>query len=599
MHYITIKLPKGKYISDIEPFKSKGLDTDCIILKEVTGCGITQYAIRKMLENLMLVLPNVPVIKDKVAKHNEKFPNSKILGVHKGIDVDDVKEYLLSDVKYKKILTTPEGFMTKVTKAFKDIQEMYDSFFLLYDECERIITDVDYRGDIAAPIDDFFRFKRKAMVSATPLSFTDERFADFKYYKIEPTYSYSKPITVIGTNSVLSSIQNRIKKLKSNHICIFVNSTSAIFAIIDEMGIASESKVFCAQDSVVKLMVRGYKNASSHFEVEDLVKYNFFTSRYFSAIDMKVSFKPDLILVSDVVFAEHSMLDPFTEVIQIAGRFRNGNKSLTHITNFKPELESKTPEQALDYLKGSFDVYNDFINSYNLTHNAGSKRTLWDAIENSYVHSFYSDGRINTFMVDNFINEERVKGYYQNFGNLKAAYSFRSKHFKVTYKDHLFLLSDYDIFKLNKRQNAREKHEQILNIFDGWSSNANNYVFAPEELRDRFIAKYPDLWQAHIHLTKDEIKETGYRLSNIKDAVKKAIHRDKIRFLSKKVYTIFKEYTDYSEADIRIPLTKIYREEGINTRVGAGTISTFFEAERSTLKGDKVYRLKGKKFIEM
>jgi hypothetical protein len=599
MHYIPIKLPKGKYISDIEPFKSKGIDTDCIILKEVTGCGITQYAIRKMLENLILVLPNVPVIKDKVAKHNEKFPNSKILGVHKGIDVDDVKEYLLGDVKYKKILTTPEGFMTKVKKAFKDIQVMYDSFFLLYDECERIITDVDYRGDIAAPIDDFFKFKRKAMVSATTLPFTDERFADFKYYKIEPTYKYSKSISVIGTNSIISSIQNQVKKLKSKHVCIFVNSTSSIYAIIDEMGIESESKVFCAQDSVVKLMERGYKNASSHFEVEDLVQYNFFTSRYFSAIDMKVNFKPDLILVSDVIFAEHSMLDPFTEIIQIAGRFRNGNKSLTHITNFKPNLESKTPEQALDYLKGSFDVYSGFISSYNSTQNAGSKRTLWDAIENSYVHSFYSDGRVNTFMVDNFINEERVKGYYQNFENLKAAYIFRSKHFKVTYKDDLFFLGDDDIFKLNKRQNAKEKHEQVLNIFAGWASNIDNYVFAPEELRDRFIAKYPDLWEAHIHLTNDEIEQTGYALSNIKDAVKKAVYRDKIRFLSKKVYNIFKENTEYSEADIRIPLTKIYREEGLNSRVGARTILTFFEAERGTSKGEKVYKLKGKKFIEI
>ena len=231
--------------------------------------------------------------------------------------------------------------------------------------------------------------------------------------------------------------------------------------------------------------------------------------------------------------------------------------------------------------------------------NAGSKRTLWDAIENSYVHSFYSDGRVNTFMIDNFINEERVKGYYQTFENLKVAYGLRSNHFKVTFKQERFLLGDDDVFKLNRRQSAKEKHEQILSIFAGWASNIDNYVFAPEELRDRFIAKYPDLWQAHIHLTKDEIKETGYALSNIKDAVKKAIHRDKIRFLSKKVYMIFKEYTEYSEADVRIPLTKIYREEGINSRVGAGTISTFFDADRTTLKGEKVYRLKGKKFTDM
>ena len=46
---------------------------------------------------------------------------------------------------------------------------MYDDYFLLLDECEKTIQDVGYRRDIYLPVEDFFRFKNKAMVSATPI----------------------------------------------------------------------------------------------------------------------------------------------------------------------------------------------------------------------------------------------------------------------------------------------------------------------------------------------------------------------------------------------------------------------------------------------
>src|SRR6202012_4465467 len=104
MKPIIITLPKGKYISQIEPFLTEGIDTDSIYHKTVPGCGFTGFAIDAFKENLIACLPNRPVIEDKVAKHNKEFPDRKILGVYKGIEVADIKAYLLSDVDYKKIL---------------------------------------------------------------------------------------------------------------------------------------------------------------------------------------------------------------------------------------------------------------------------------------------------------------------------------------------------------------------------------------------------------------------------------------------------------------------------------------------------------------
>lgn len=43
---------------------------------------------------------------------------------------------------------------------------VYEDYFLLFDECEKAIQDVGYRGDIYLPVEDFFKFNGKAMVSA-------------------------------------------------------------------------------------------------------------------------------------------------------------------------------------------------------------------------------------------------------------------------------------------------------------------------------------------------------------------------------------------------------------------------------------------------
>ncbi|WP_419789065.1 hypothetical protein HDF18_22635 [Mucilaginibacter sp. X5P1] len=596
MKPIKIELPKGKYISQIEPFKTNGLFSDCIYHKTVTGCGITRYAIEFFNHPLIGILPNVPVIKDKEAKHNKKHPKKNVLGVYKGVEVDDIKAYLLSDVKYKKIITTPEGFIDKVVKAFNDINEMYENYFLLFDECERIITDVNYRGDIAAPIDHFFEFKKKALVSATTLPFSDERFTDFKHYVIEPSYDYSKPIKVIGTNNVISSLNKHIKSLQSDHVCIFINSTNGIYAIAKSLGIESESKAFCAQDSVVKLLIKGYRYASSNFDVKDMVKYNFFTSRYFSAVDMKVHFKPDVIMVTDVFFAEHSIIDPHTEAIQIAGRFRNGINRLVHITNFNPELESKTKEKALDYLHGSFDTYKEFVRSHANSNNPGSRRTLKDAIENSFAHTFFVNEKLNSFMIDNFIHEERVKGYYQSFENLKAAYQEKNKHFKATFEEDPYPVGDKDILELkNARQSKKEKYRIIAGLFDQWTSKFNHFVLPPDVLLDSLIKQYPEIWEAHLTIGLKGLEETGLVMSKIKAAVKKEKEAQQLKILAPKVYETFKVGTRPSEDFILEKLTEIYKSVGVDN-INKSDILRFFKGFRSTSKGEHVYVLQEKLF---
>jgi hypothetical protein len=594
-----ISISKGQYISDLNIFQVFGIISNTIWNKTIPGCGFTRYAIEFFLRHLICILPNVPVIVDKVHKHNEKHPDSKILGVYKGIDVEDIKAYLRSDVKYKKILTTPEGFIYKVLLAFEDLTVMRSLFFLLIDESERIVTDVSYRGDIAAPIDELFKFKNKALVSATTLPFTDERFNDFEHYTIEPDYDFSQPLTLISTNNVAASIKSHLDNLNSAHICIFINSTTGIKAIAENVGIEAESKAFCAEESVASLALKKYKHASSHFSTKDMAKYNFFTSRYFSAVDIELDYKPDVILVTDVIFADHSILDPHTEVIQIAGRFRNGIKSITHITNFNPKLQAKSESEALNFLQGRFETYQEFVQAHAIATNPGSKFELERAIKNSKTDAFYIDGKLNQFMIDNYLYEERVKGYYQNVEQLERAYGELYKHFSVTHKPESYTVGDSDLQMLSSRQTLKEKYKVVAELLHNNTSRIDHFVFGKEEFVNKIAAKYPKITQAFYTIGLSGLEATGYVMSVIEDAVREAKERKEIERLAPYVYAFTSEFGTFETSYLLNQFTSLYSNNNIKKVPYAADIKKYYVAHRSSKYGVKVYKTQLKRFPDI
>jgi len=583
---IEIQLPANTYISEIEPFKSTGIPTMCIIHKSVTGCGITTFEIRFAKHHSIIILPNVPVIKGKVKEHNRDYPGQEILGVHKGIDVNDIKAYLLTDVKYKKILTTPEGFISKVLKAFeKQPDTLINDYFLLYDECERIITDISYRGKIAAPLDIFFKFKNKALVSATTLPFSDQRFEEFTHYTIKPTYDCSKPLTVVNTNNVISSLKQQLDKLNSEHVCIFLNSTKGIYAVSDNLGLHSKSKAYCSQESVVSLMEDGYKHASSEFDAKDMALYNFFTSRYFSAVDIKLDYKPDVVLVTDIFFADHSILDPHTEVIQIAGRFRNGINSLTHITNYDATMETKTPEEALTYLEGCLDTYEHIVALLKKSNHKGVQDTLKFFLKESPIASFFTDGKRNSFMIDNDLNQERVKGYYKDKESLIAAYDEVADHFVTTYKDEEYPVGDGDMRTLKQTQTKKEKYQQVAKLLERYSAVKGGFIFlsnAAEEQKNILTRKYPLIAEVHRLIGLERLEATDYELAAIHKAIKGAKKINEIKRIQPFIHKVFAEHSIVYENDVVNKLTAIYEEHDVYFSVAASHIKRYFDARRSS-----------------
>ena len=346
-----ITLAKGQYLSDV----MNEIPSDCILSKRIPGCGATTLELNAD-RNSIIIVPNVPVIISKCSK----YPN--LLGVYEGVKQDQVIEYIASSTVYK-IMTTPESFC-KVKYACEKLGvNIYTDFFLLMDECHQLITDVDFRIDIVMPMNDFFMFARKALVSATPINFSDPRFEENLFYTIdiEADYDYKQDIVVTHTYNITKAVGEYLE-IHNGTICFFVNSVVEIYSLMKHFDILEDSAVYCAPKSRSKLKAEySFTYAYEEWCPNTMRRYNFFTGRFFSAFDLDLDYKPDLVMITDPYTAEHTILDIDTDCIQICGRFRNGINSVTHIYRTDHNIVIKSKEQIEWEISAHEFAYNTLL----------------------------------------------------------------------------------------------------------------------------------------------------------------------------------------------------------------------------------------------
>lgn len=79
-------------------------------------------------------------------------------------EVIDYIEKILVVGKFIKLISIFEGFV-KIKWVFEELEfDIYNICFFLFDECDKLIKDIDYRVDIIFFMDDFFRFREKVFV---------------------------------------------------------------------------------------------------------------------------------------------------------------------------------------------------------------------------------------------------------------------------------------------------------------------------------------------------------------------------------------------------------------------------------------------------
>jgi hypothetical protein len=385
-------------------------------------------------------------------------------------------------------------------------------------------------------------------------------------------------------------------------MCVFLNSTDTIYSIIDKFGIKEQSNVFCSEDSVDKLKkIDKNINATSNLPLDEkgkakLAKYNFFTSRFYSAVDIELDYKPNVLIISDLFYAKYSMIDPQTEAIQIIGRFRNGINTIIHLSNIDYDIVYKTPEQIISYLNGCHEIYTQLNTIFKSATNEGIKDTLKEALQKVWYAKFLDDdGNRNYFHIDNYFDEERVKKYYKNEFFLKDAYN-ETPFFELKYQHYTLPLGDDGRLKIHKADNKKSKRLAIIEQLDLLNGDDDNIYDEPlfKEFRDSLYKEDALIVEAYEELGKEFALSVITSDKNIKLALIK--HRsekglDKFAIMSS-IYAVFSEYKKYKVNHIKTEIRRIYSLYDDDTPYTAKKIEEFFTIEKEVkIKGQRGYLL--------
>ena len=512
--YINIEKKNGKtqYLTEVLP----EIPTNTILYKKLTGLGAT-YGELKADRDSIILEPNVPVIKGKCK--DPKHAKDNLMGVYENVTVDSIVKYLqASKEKHIKLLSTPESF-SKIKAAFEEIdRDIYSTCYLLFDECHKIVKDVDYRENITLPFDDFFMFENKGLVSATPLDFTDPRFfkQKFQIMEILPNFEYAQPLNLYHTNNVLQELKKRIGNIEKP-IFLFINSTETIYSIMNKLDILEQSTVFCAYNSVKNLKDKKFSQVYSDWDAAKMNKYNFLTSRFFNALDIELDFQPEVFIVTDVTMATQSIIDPFTDTIQIIGRFRNGIVSASHITNTDYKFQVRSKAQ-LQFRINVFEENYKMLKAYHDNATSDELRDAVKAILNNHPLTplLNIDGTKNWFKIDNYLAENLVQGYYNSFNELVKNYK-QCKSFKLNYESTAYKLSDTERLKReNKSLSIKAKRREIVEQLEMLKGDETSIAM---EHKRELIRTDAFIVQAYDELGKAKIEELKYSHPKIREAM--------------------------------------------------------------------------------
>lgn len=588
MNKQIINIDKGQWLTDV--LENGMIPSNVILNKLLPNLGATHSEIIAP-RNSIIIVPNLPVIKGKIFEA-KKDPTIELLGVYEGVNIQQIKRYIIKKSSSpKKIITTPEGFC-KIKEAMKEARiNMFENYFLLYDEIHQVIQDVDFRENIIYPLDDFFKFNSKAMISATPIYWDNPLFKKhmFSILEIKPTYPYKQNILAICTNNVISSTQRVISKFPDETISFFCNSIQLADAIITQTAINKDDvSIFCSEKSQSKLKESQYTKVYTDIAKTSVMsKYNFFTSRFFNAVDIKLDYKPLVILLTDNFRAEQTQFDINTTVIQCIGRFRNGTKGNIHISNINRKIQWSSPEICRGYILGLKQIYSHLNICRNTAHSEmlalGINEILKTSTFTTYINS---DGSLKYESIANSINGERTKSYYSSRKYLENAY-ISSPYFNCK-----FTYEYLDKEKVEKRTSLtapkkeadlwREIVENLDRIVKEYGKPDCYASFYIEPIKE----SHPFISEAFFALGKDELERLNYKKAKIELAMfEYQFHQGKNLFpIVKEVYHTFRPGQKYAISFIKEQLNQIYTKYGYfkiwnQKSVTANRIKEFFEVE--------------------
>lgn len=301
-------------------------------------------------------------------------------------------------------------------------------------------------------------------------------------------------------------------------------------------------------------------------------------------------------MITDLYYAEHSMIDPNTEATQIIGRFRkeNGVFSIIHITNLNPNIPVWTKENLQLYLQIGEKIYNKIKELCDTTTNHTYKLAYKEAMGVVPFAKYMKDnGAKNYFAIDNYMDEEIVRGYYKNEFFLIQAYE-NSNHFIVEHIYRRLPLGDIERLKRERNHNSlKEKNIETIRQLKLLNYNKEYDSEILREYRNELYQYNPFIVEAYELLGKEQIEQLKYSRPRIRERMILKQYENGTTQLGfqQMIDNSFWVGQRYSCTSIKAELERIYKLFGIQHKktITGASIKLYFYVRECKMKGKRGY----------
>ncbi|MCQ2737480.1 MAG: hypothetical protein MJ224_02635 [archaeon] len=567
MNKKIIKYSHINYLSDIPNFELP----NGIFNKVVTGIGGTTLALESKYPYI-IASPRVKLIENKA----EQYPNALV--IKNGVTKSDIDYYLSTCTTTPKILTTFD--------SFKKINVDKSEFRVLVDELQVLLSDSSFKGFVDMEfLKEVDSYKYVTYMSATvdeDLIQQVSYFANKDYYILDiPTdkIKIQHHLTAKPELAIIDIINNYLQNpyIQNNHVSneviFFINSVSTICSLIKETKLSSKDVNIIVADTeenneLISKLGKKFSNGRIPLKGEKSKKFTFCTSTAFCGCD----FYSDNAIVVVMMNSRkrQTILNPYDQLSQIAGRLRNNNNPfrkeihLIYDNNFKlikSEEEFNKEEEEME-----FNTKSDLAN-YNSV-----------AVKDRFMNTW--KGELTSYLVkiDNkFVDNQLKRFYRKSQHNLEKQLS---DGLLVNLIDNTTLLESGDLIRQSfngvfhniiKRGNFQTEMKAYIEAYK--TNNKNELV--------RIASKFPKIPYYYNKVGENKIKTCKYIEKNIIDYIDSTTKQHTISFLNV-LKQKFKIGIPYTKVMIKDNLQNVYNSLGIKKTAKAVELLMYIRYYEST-----------------
>ncbi|HEY0056591.1 MAG TPA: hypothetical protein VGB63_14650 [Pedobacter sp.] len=320
---------------------------------------------------------------------------------------------------------------------------------------------------------------------------------------------------------------------------------------------------------------------------------------------MKLPFKPNALVVSDVRKVQHSALDPATDIIQIAGRARNGINHLAHITNWEASLKSKSAVEIDAYLEGSYQAFSTLKEFRDTANNADARNVFDEAMKMITFYKFINKRSEKQcfFMRDNEVYINKIRGYYKSAQKLIDAYNATNR-FDVNHVPERYNLSDDNLEFLKPGLSPKKLIEYVSEAFHAHFTRLEEHPYTIENnhLFNKLVKNHQSIYRWYRELGIEEIREFRYTPGRIETAYtnSKIANSDSYLKLSLSLNATFRVGNTFTTSKIQKNLSFLFKKYNIILPTTVTQLREWFNVVRTTVgyhadgREIKAYRITGK-----